>query len=44
MFRDTFATLRDVVHRPQHSDARMQQRTATFRSQDQGLYGGLPVR
>jgi hypothetical protein len=33
-----------MVHRPQHSDAGMEQRAATFRSHDQGLHGGLPVR
>jgi hypothetical protein len=32
-----------VVHRPQHSDARMKQRAPTFRSHDQCLYSGLPV-
>jgi hypothetical protein len=33
-----------MVHRPQHPDPRVQQRAAILRSQDQGLYGGLPVR
>jgi hypothetical protein len=32
-----------VVHRPQHPDARVQQRATVFRGHDQRLYGGLPM-
>jgi hypothetical protein len=32
-----------TVHRPQHPDAGMKQRAATFRSHHQRLYSGLPV-
>jgi hypothetical protein len=32
-----------VIHRPQHSDASVKQRTPAFRRHDQRLYSGLPV-
>jgi hypothetical protein len=33
-----------MMHRPEHPDARMQQRAAILCSHDQRLYSGLPVR
>jgi hypothetical protein len=33
-----------VMHRPQHSDARVQQWTSIFRGHDQSFYSSLPVR
>jgi hypothetical protein len=32
-----------MVHRPQHTDTRVQQRASPFRSHDQLIYNGLPV-
>jgi hypothetical protein len=31
-----------VIHRSQHSDASVKQRTSTFGGHDQRLYSGLP--
>jgi hypothetical protein len=33
-----------MIHRPQHPDPSVKQRTSAFRRHDESLYSGLPVR